>query len=125
MTHKSAGRGLVVAAASTMVASAMAAGPTEAAVVTRPAVVAGSAEAAVVTRSAVIAEPTMVIWTATAPPRPPMRVGMGVRPTSPPVFVATSRVPVVTPTRVPKVTWTPLRERAYLSLSLRSDTQTG
>jgi hypothetical protein len=41
------------------------------------------------------------------------------------VLVATPTVPVVTPARVPKVTWTPLRERAYLSLSLRSDTQTG
>jgi hypothetical protein len=41
------------------------------------------------------------------------------------VVVATSPVPVVAPTRVPKLTWAPLRERAYLSLSLRSDTQTG
>ena len=41
------------------------------------------------------------------------------------VVVATSPVPVVAPTRVPKVTWTPLRERAYLSVSVCSDTQTG
>jgi hypothetical protein len=114
-----------VAAASAIVASAVVARPTEATVVTRPTMVTGSTEATMVTRSAMIAEPTMVIWTAPAPPLPPMLVRMGVRPTSPPVVVATSPVPVVTPTRVPEVTWTPLRERAYLSLSLRSDTQTG
>jgi hypothetical protein len=89
------------------------------------AMVTGPTEATVVTGSAVITEPATVTWTATVPPRSPMRVSMGVRPISSPVFVATSPVPVVTPTRVPKVTWTPLRERAYLSLSLRSDTQTG
>jgi hypothetical protein len=39
--------------------------------------------------------------------------------------VTTSPVPVIAPTRVPEVTWTPLRERAWLSLSLRRGTQTG
>ena len=93
---------LAVAAASAVVASAMVTGSTEAIVVTGSAVV-----IAVPSGSAVV----IAVPSASA--------------LSTEVVVATSPVPVVTPTRVPKVTWTPLRERACLSLRLRSDTQTG
>ena len=126
MTHKSDSRGaatvtcagkcgLAVAAASAMVA-----GPT---------LVTGSAVITVpttVTGSAVIAVPTTVTWTAAVPSVSAVVIAVpSGSALSTEVVVATSPVPIVTPTRVPKVTWTPLRERAYLSLSLRSDTQTG
>jgi hypothetical protein len=102
-----------VAAASAVVASAGPTGPT---------VVTGSTEATVVTGPTVVteatgsAEPTTVTWTAAVPSGSAL---------STEVVMATAPVPVVTPTRVPEVTWTPLRKRAYLSLSLRRDTQTG
>jgi hypothetical protein len=105
-----------VAAASAVVASAGPTGPTG------PTVVTGSTEATVVTGPTVVteatgsAEPTTVTWTAAVPSGSAL---------STEVVMATAPVPVVTPTRVPKVTWTPLRKRAYLSLSLRRDTQTG
>jgi hypothetical protein len=87
------------------------------------AMVTGSTEAIVVTGSA---EPTTVTWTAAVPPGSAVVIAVpSGSALSTEVVMATAPVPVVAPTRVPKVTWTPLRERAYLSLSLRSDTQTG
>ena len=59
------------------------------------------------------------------PSRSPVRIGMRVRPRSPPVIVAASPVPIGTPTWVPEVAWAPLREGARLSLSLRRSVQTG
>jgi hypothetical protein len=81
-----------------------------------PTLATGSAVIAVPTTVTGSAVPTTVTWTAAVPSGSAL---------STEVVMATAPVPVVTPTRVPKVTWTPLRERAYLSLSLRSDTQTG
>jgi hypothetical protein len=69
-----------------------------------------------------VVEPTAVIEpTAVVEP-----TAMVIEPTrSAEVVVATSPVPVVAPTRIPEIAGTPLRERAWLSLSLRRDTQTG
>jgi hypothetical protein len=58
------------------------------------------------------------------PSRSPARIGMRIGPRSLPVIVAASPVPVGTPTRVPEITWAPLRERARLSLSLDSSAGT-
>jgi hypothetical protein len=101
-----------VAAASAVVASAMVTGPAEAIVVTGSAVVIAVPSVSAV----VIAVPSVSAVVIAVPSGSAL---------STEVVMATSPVPVVTPTRVPKVTWTPLRERAYLSVSVCSDTQTG
>jgi hypothetical protein len=71
-------------------------------------------------------EATTVTWSAAVPPGSAVVIAVpSGSALSTEVVMATAPVPVVTPTRVPKVTWTPLRERAYLSVSVCSDTQTG
>ena len=95
-------------------------------VVSTAAVVARSAMVATPEAAVVVAVPTATAVVVAVPTGTAVVVAVPTGPAlSTKVVVATSAVPVVTPTRVPKVTWAPLRERAYLGLSLRSDAQTG
>jgi hypothetical protein len=50
-------------------------------------------------------------------------IAIGVGSISPPVVVATPPIPIVAPARVPKIAWAPLREGAWLGLSISCNAQ--